>query len=127
MAEPISVLSFSLISLSNEVYVAPRNLLYLLPDGRSTYKSKRKLSNRRQSMIRKSILFFLLAIMLVACNAGATPAPTVDANAINTAAFSTAMAQISGQQTQTALAMPTNTPPPTNTAASLVTAALPTA
>jgi len=78
-------------------------------------------------MIRKSILFFLLAIMLVACNAGATPAPTVDANAINTAAFSTAMAQISGQQTQTALAMPTNTPPPTNTVASLVTAALPTA
>ena len=77
----------------------------------------------------RRVLFILLtaALTLAACNVGATAAPTVDANAINTAAYETAIAQIAAQQTQTALAAPTNTPPPTNTALSLATAALPTA
>ena len=74
-------------------------------------------------------LFMLLvsALILAACNVGATPAPTVDLNAINTAAVATAMGQISAQLTQTALAAPTNSPPPTNTALALSTSALPTA
>ena len=77
-------------------------------------------------MIKKTLLFFLLTMMLAACSGGATPAPTVDVNAINTAAFDTAMAQIGAQQTMTALAAPTNTPPPTDTALSLATVAQPT-
>ena len=68
----------------------------------------------------------MTTLMLAACNVGATPAPTVDVNAINTAAVATAMGQISAQLTQTALAAPSNTPPPTNTALSLATSALPT-
>lgn len=77
----------------------------------------------------RRVLFILLtaALTLAACNVGATAAPTVDVNVINTAAYETAIAQIAAQQTQTALAAPTNTPPPTNTALSLATAALPTA
>lgn len=72
-------------------------------------------------------LFILLAaaLILAACNVGATPAPTVDVNAINTAAHATAMAQISVQLTQTALAAPSNTPLPTDTPLSLATSALP--
>jgi len=66
------------------------------------------------------------ALILSACNVGATPAPTIDVNAINTAAVSTAMAQISGQITQTALAAPSPTLLPTDTPASLPTSALPT-
>lgn len=76
-------------------------------------------------LVRKSarrILFILLtaALTLTACNMGATPAPTVDMNAISTAAFNTAVAQISGQQTQTALAAPSATSSPTNTSAPVV-------
>jgi hypothetical protein len=73
-------------------------------------------------------LFMLLAaaVILAACNVGATPAPTVDVNAINTAAHATAMAQISVQLTQTALAAPSNTPLATDTPLSLATSALPT-
>ena|SRR5688572_21481485 len=66
-------------------------------------------------------------LTLAACNVGATPAPTVDVNAINTAAVATAMGQISAQLTQTALVVPTNTPPPTVSPLPLVTSALPTA
>lgn len=82
-------------------------------------------------LVRKSprrILFLLItaALALTACNVGATPAPTIDANAINTAAFNTAMAQISGQQTQAALAAPSATQFPTNTAAAVPTLGLPT-
>lgn len=71
----------------------------------------------------RRLLFTLLAaaLALAACNVGATPAPTIDANAINTAAYSTAMAQISAQQTMTALAAPTNTQLPTNIPISLAT------
>jgi hypothetical protein len=76
---------------------------------------------------RRTLLPLLAAALtLAACNVGATPAPTVDINAINTAAVATAMGQISAQLTQTALAAPTNTPPPSATPLSLVTAALPT-
>jgi hypothetical protein len=82
-------------------------------------------------MIRKLTTVFLLAttFVLTACNVGATAAPTVDVNAINTAALATAMAQISAQQTMTALAAPTFTPSSTNTPPTLATAAagLPTA
>ena len=70
------------------------------------------------------------AMLLTSCTLGAAPVPTVDVNAINTAAVSTAMAQLSLQFTQTALAAPTFTASPTitNTAASLPTlaAGLPT-
>jgi hypothetical protein len=77
---------------------------------------------------RRILLIMLTATLtLAACNVGATPAPTVDVNAINTAAVATAMGQISAQLTQTALAAPTNTPPPTVSPLPLVTSALPTA
>jgi hypothetical protein len=74
--------------------------------------------------VRKSLrptLFSLLtaAIFLASCTMGATPVPTVDVNAINTAAVATAMGQLAAQFTQTALAAPSSTPPPTNTAISL--------
>jgi hypothetical protein len=80
-------------------------------------------------LIRKfprRILLSLLAatLTLAACSVGATPAPTVDVNAINTAAVATAMGQISSQLTQTALAAPTNTLPVTDTPLSLSTVAL---
>lgn len=72
---------------------------------------------------RSLFVLFIAALTLAACNMGATPAPTVDVNAINTAANATAMAQISGQLTQTALAAPSNTPLPTDTPLSLATPA----
>jgi len=71
-------------------------------------------------------MLLITTLTLAACNVGATPAPTVDVNAINTAAVATAMGQISAQLTQTALAVPSNTPTPTNTALALSTSALPT-
>src|SRR5215204_6535187 len=82
--------------------------------------------------VRKSLrqaVFTLLtaALLLSACNMGATPAPTVDVNAINTAAVETAMGQLSAQFTQTALAAPSATTQPTGTAVSLPTSGLPTA
>jgi hypothetical protein len=79
-------------------------------------------------MIRKLITIFLLTttLGLTACNVGATAAPTVDINAINTAALGTAMAQISAQQTMTALAAPTFTPSPTTPPPTLATVVLPT-
>jgi len=67
------------------------------------------------------------ALLLAGCNMGATPAPTVDINAINTAAVATAMGQLSAQLTQTALAAPSPTPLATNTSVPLPTSALPTA
>ena len=81
----------------------------------------------RKSPRRTLLILLTAALTLAACNVGATPAPTVDVNAINTAANATAMAQISAQLTQTALAAPTNTPLPTDTPLSLATVALPTA
>jgi hypothetical protein len=67
------------------------------------------------------------ALILTACNAGAAPSPTLDVNAINTAIVGTTIAQMSGQLTQTALAVPpTNTPAPTDTPIPLPTFELPT-
>lgn len=79
-------------------------------------------------MIKKIITIFIITptLILTACGGGAAAAPTVDVNAINTAAFETALAQISAQQTMTALAAPTFTPSPTNTPPSLATVGLPT-
>ncbi|HAV78203.1 MAG TPA: hypothetical protein DCX53_12715 [Anaerolineae bacterium] len=80
----------------------------------------------------RQILITMLtaALILTACNVGAAPAPTIDANAINTAIVGTTIAQFSQQFTQTALAVqPTNTPTPTETPISLPTTdpnALPT-
>ena len=71
--------------------------------------------------VRKNIPVIVAAVLLLsACNLGATPAPTIDVNAINTAAVSTAVAQFNVQLTQTALAipptaLPTNTEIPTET------------
>jgi hypothetical protein len=75
---------------------------------------------------RTLLIWLTVALTLAACNVGATPAPTVDIDAINTAAVATAMGQISAQQTETALAAPSATASPTNTTAPLVTLALPT-
>ncbi len=75
---------------------------------------------------RRALLVLVTTALTLAACGGATPAPTVDVNAINTAAVATAMGQISAQLTQTALAAPTNTPSPTNTALPLATLALPT-
>jgi Ig-like domain-containing protein len=77
----------------------------------------------------RQVLLLLLtaALLLNACNVGATPAPTTDVNALNTAIVGTTVAQFSQQLTQTAVAAPTNTPAPTETVASLSTlATLPT-
>lgn len=70
--------------------------------------------------LRASAIVILLAISLSACNIGATPAPTVDVNAIYTSAAETALADLSRKLTQTAQAasptpLPTNTSLPTNT------------
>jgi hypothetical protein len=74
-----------------------------------------------------SLTLLAAALLLAGCNMGATPAPTVDVNAINTAAVATAMGQLSAQLTQTALAAPSPTPLPANTLVPLPTSALPTA
>lgn len=76
---------------------------------------------------RQTLLALLTAaLLLTSCNVGATPAPTLDVNAMNTAIVGTTIAQLSGQFTQTALAAPTNTPTPTETIAAIPTSALPT-
>ena len=67
-----------------------------------------------------------ISILLAACGSFATPAPTLDVNAVNTAIVGTTVAQLSGQFTQTALAAPTNTPASIETLASVPTLALPT-
>ena len=76
---------------------------------------------------RTLIILLTAALTLAACNVGATPAPAVDIDAINTAAVATAMGQISAQLTQTALAAPSSTPQATDTAIPLATFALPSA
>ena len=76
----------------------------------------------------RQILISLLtaALLLTACNVGTTPAPTLDVNAMSTALVGTTVAQLSVQFTQTALAAPTNTATPTNTAATLTSPTLDT-
>lgn len=68
-----------------------------------------------------------LALILAGCNMGATAEPTQDVNAVNTSIVGTTVAQLSIQFTQTALAVPSPTVAPTNTAAPLPTAGLSTA
>jgi next-to-BRCA1 protein 1 len=76
---------------------------------------------------RQMIIFLTTAALILAgCNVGATPAPTLDVNAINTAIVGTTVAQLSIQFTQTAQAQPTSTPAPTDTPVTLPTFALPT-
>jgi hypothetical protein len=57
-------------------------------------------------MLRKKILWIAAAIalsmVLVSCNLGKAPEPTIDANALYTAAANTLIAQLGEQQTQTA-------------------------
>jgi hypothetical protein len=80
-----------------------------------------------RNLSRPTSLILLAALLLAGCSmGGAAAVPTVDVNAINTAAVATAMEQISAQLTQTALAAPSPTTAPTNTAASVPTALLPT-
>lgn len=52
------------------------------------------------------VIAALTVIVLTGCNIGATPAPTVDVNAIYTQAAETALANFSQNLTQTALAVP---------------------
>src|SRR5512141_2758107 len=76
---------------------------------------------------RQMIIFLTTAALILAgCNVGATPAPTLDVNAINTAIVGTTVAQLSVQFTQTAQAQPTSTPAPIDTPVNLPTFALPT-
>ncbi|HLF72904.1 MAG TPA: NBR1-Ig-like domain-containing protein [Anaerolineales bacterium] len=80
-----------------------------------------------RKLSREAFLTLLIAALVLAgCNVGATPAPTIDVNAINTAAVATAMGQLSAQLTETALAAPSPTPLPTDTPASIPSVALPT-
>lgn len=69
---------------------------------------------------RKSIWLVsavILTVILSSCTLGATAVPTEDVGAIQTQAFSVVLTQVSMQQTQTALAIPS--PLPTNTLAPL--------
>jgi hypothetical protein len=79
----------------------------------------------RKSLRQAGFILLAAALLLTACNMGATPAPTVDVNAINTAAVATAMGQLSAQFTQTALAAPPAAAISTNTAVALPTSAQP--
>src|SRR5512133_1163656 len=78
----------------------------------------------RKSLRQAGFMLIAATLLLSACTVGAPPAPTVDVNAINTAAVATAMGQLSAQFTQTALAAPSALP--TNTPASLPTFGLAT-
>jgi len=80
----------------------------------------------RRSTRQTLVSLLTAALLLTACNVGATPAPTLDVNAMSTALVGTTVAQLAVQFTQTALANPTNTAIPTNTQASVPTLALPT-
>jgi len=81
----------------------------------------------RRSTRQALLVLLTAALLLTACNVGgATAVPTQDINALNTAIVGTTVAQLSGQFTQTALAVPTNTPTPTNTVAVPPTFALST-
>jgi len=81
-----------------------------------------------KKITRQALISLLTAaLLLTACNVGATPAPTQDINALSTALVGTTVAQLSVQFTQTALSMPTNTPSPVVTQTSAPTlASLPT-
>ena len=73
------------------------------------------------------VVILAAALFLASCGVAATPEPTMDPNAISTAAVETVMAQLAVQFTQTALAAPSPTSAPTETPVSLPTFSLPTA
>jgi hypothetical protein len=77
----------------------------------------------------RQILLYMstAALFLASCGVAATPQPTIDPNAISTAAAETVMAELSVQFTHTALAIPSPTVALTNTPVSLPTSSLPTA
>ncbi len=77
----------------------------------------------RKTFWRISPLLLAVSLVLAGCNFGATPAPTQDLNAINTSIVGTTVAQLSSQLTGTAQALPSSTPEPTNTIASIATVA----
>ena len=79
-----------------------------------------------RSMRQTLLVLLTAALLLTSCNVGATPAPTLDINAMNTAIVGTTVAQLSAQFTQTAVAAPTNTTAPAETQASIPTVELPT-
>ncbi len=72
----------------------------------------------RKSLRQAALVLAIAASLITACSGGAAAEPTVDVGAINTAAVETAMGQLSAQFTQTAMAAPTATTLPTNTAIS---------
>lgn len=78
----------------------------------------------RNTFGRAAPILLGISLILAGCNFGATPVPTQDLNAINTSIVGTTVAQLSSQMTGTALALPTSTPEPTNTIASIATIAL---
>lgn len=80
----------------------------------------------RRSTRQTLIGLLTAALLLTACNVGATPAPTLDVNAMSTALVGTTVAQIAAQFTQTALSAPTNTAMPVETQTSIPALALPT-
>jgi hypothetical protein len=80
----------------------------------------------RRSTRRTLIALLTAALLLTACNAGATPAPTLDVNAMSTALVGTTVAQIAAQFTQTALSAPTNTAVPAEIQSTPTIASLPT-
>lgn len=79
----------------------------------------KKMQKRRYRMgfSRKAAVFVLLtaSLLLSACNIGKQPEPTPDVGLIFTEAAQTVSAQFAVQQTQTALAAPSPTQPPTST------------
>lgn len=75
---------------------------------------------------RQALISLLTAALLLTACGGTTPEPTMDVNALSTALVGTTVAQLSVQFTQTALAMPTNTPVPTATQVIAPTLVLPT-
>lgn len=80
----------------------------------------------RRSTRQALMSLLTAALLLTACNVGATPAPTLDVNAMSTALVGTTVAQLSQQFTQTARAAPTNTAVPAVTQTSIATLSLPT-
>ena len=61
------------------------------------------------------LVLFTASLLLSACNIGQQPEPTPDVGMIFTEAAQTVSAQFAVQQTQTALAAPSPTQPPTST------------
>lgn len=68
--------------------------------------------NKRTRLIIQCLLAFVITAALASCGGGATPEPTQDVGIIQTNVVQT----LDAQGTETAMAMPTDTPEPTYTA-----------